>query len=36
MDVADKIANAPRNARDLPNTPVHIKKVVLSQAKSTS
>ena len=36
MDVADKIATAPRNARDLPNTPVHIKKIVLSQAKSTS
>ncbi|HKD16274.1 MAG TPA: peptidylprolyl isomerase [Thermoanaerobaculia bacterium] len=36
MDVADKIANAPRNARDMPNNPVHIKKVLLSQAKSTS
>jgi len=36
MDVVDKIVNAPRNARDLPNTPVHIKKVLLSQAKSTS
>jgi len=36
MDVADKIANAPRGANDRPNTPVHIKKVILSQAKSTS
>ena len=36
MDVADKIANAPRGANDRPNTPVHIKKVLLSQAKSTS
>ncbi len=36
MEVADKIANAPRGANDRPNTPVHIKKVLLSQAKSTS
>ena len=36
MDVADKIATAPRGANDRPNQPVHIKKVVLSQAKSTS
>jgi len=36
MEVADKIANAPRGANDLPNQPVHIKKVLLSQAKSTS
>jgi peptidyl-prolyl cis-trans isomerase B (cyclophilin B) len=36
MDVADKIANAPRGAQDRPNQPVHIKKVLLSQAKSTS
>jgi len=36
MEVADKIANAPRGANDRPNQPVHIKKVVLSQAKSTS
>ena len=36
MDVADKIANAPRGANDRPNQPVHIKKVLLSQAKSTS
>jgi len=33
MDVADKIVAAPRNASDLPNTPVHIKKVLLTQAK---
>ena len=33
MDVADKIANAPRGANDLPNQPVHIKKILLSQAK---
>ena len=33
MDVADKIVNAPRNASDLPNQPVHIKKILLSQAK---
>jgi peptidyl-prolyl cis-trans isomerase B (cyclophilin B) len=33
MDVADKIANAPRNANDLPNQPVHIKRILLSQAK---
>jgi peptidyl-prolyl cis-trans isomerase B (cyclophilin B) len=36
MDVADKIATAPRGANDRPNQPVHIKKVMLSQAKSTS
>jgi peptidyl-prolyl cis-trans isomerase B (cyclophilin B) len=36
MDVADKIATAPRGGNDRPNTPVHIKKVILSQAKSTS
>jgi len=36
MEVADKIAAVPRNASDRPNTPVHIKKVVLSQAKSMS
>ncbi len=36
MEVADKIANAPRGANDRPNQPVHIKKVLLSQAKSTS
>ena len=33
MDVADKIVNAPRNASDLPNQPVHIKKILLSQVK---
>jgi peptidyl-prolyl cis-trans isomerase B (cyclophilin B) len=33
MDVADKIVSAPRNANDLPNTPVHIKKILLTQAK---
>jgi peptidyl-prolyl cis-trans isomerase B (cyclophilin B) len=36
MEVADKIATAPRGANDRPNQPVHIKKVILSQAKSTS
>ena len=34
MEVADKIANAPRDARDRPNQPVHIKKVLLSEAKN--
>ena len=34
MDVADKIANAPRDAKDRPNTPIRIKKVVLTEAKS--
>ncbi|MGH9364951.1 MAG: peptidylprolyl isomerase [Thermoanaerobaculia bacterium] len=33
MDVADKIVNAVRGANDLPNQPVHIKKILLSQAK---
>ena len=33
MEVADKIVSAPRGASDLPNQPVHIKKVLLSQAK---
>lgn len=36
MEIADKIATAPRGANDRPNQPVHIKKVLLSQAKSTS
>jgi peptidyl-prolyl cis-trans isomerase B (cyclophilin B) len=36
MEVADKIAAVPRNASDRPNSPVHIKQVVLSQAKSLS
>lgn len=36
MEVADKIAAAPRNAADRPNQPIRIKKVVLSQAKSLS
>ena len=36
LEVADKIAATPRGANDRPNTPVHIKKVLLSQAKSTS
>ncbi len=36
MEVADKIAAAPRGANDRPNQPIHIKKVLLSQAKSTS
>jgi peptidyl-prolyl cis-trans isomerase B (cyclophilin B) len=34
MDVADKIAAAPRGANDRPNQPIHIKKVLLSTAKS--
>ena len=33
IDVADKIVSAPRGANDLPNQPVHIKKILLSQAK---
>ena len=33
IDVADKIVNAPRGANDLPNQPVHIKKILLSQVK---
>jgi peptidyl-prolyl cis-trans isomerase B (cyclophilin B) len=36
METADKIANAPRGANDRPNQPIHIKKVLLSQAKSQS
>jgi peptidyl-prolyl cis-trans isomerase B (cyclophilin B) len=36
MEVADKIAAAPRNAADRPNQAIKIKKVVLSQAKSLS
>lgn len=33
LEVADKIVSAPRNANDLPNQPIHIKKVLLTQAK---
>jgi peptidyl-prolyl cis-trans isomerase B (cyclophilin B) len=33
MDAADKIVNVPRDAKDRPNTPVRIKKVVLTEAK---
>ena len=36
MEVADKIAAAPRGANDRPNQPIHIKKVLLSQAKSAN
>jgi peptidyl-prolyl cis-trans isomerase B (cyclophilin B) len=36
MEAADKIAAVPRGANDRPNTPVRIKKVLLTQAKSTS
>jgi len=36
MDVADKIAAAPRGANDRPNQPIHIKKILLTQAKSLS
>jgi peptidyl-prolyl cis-trans isomerase B (cyclophilin B) len=33
MEVADKIVSAPRNSSDLPNQPVRIKKILLTQAK---
>ena len=36
MDVADKIAAAPRAPNDRPNQPIRIKKILLTQAKSTS
>ncbi len=36
METADKIAAAPRGANDRPNQAIHIKKVLLSQAKSSS
>jgi peptidyl-prolyl cis-trans isomerase B (cyclophilin B) len=36
LEVADKIAAVARGAADRPNQPVHIKKVLLSQAKSSS
>src|SRR5687768_14193540 len=36
METADKIVAVPRNSADRPNQAVHIKKVVLSQAKSLS
>ncbi len=36
MEAADKIAAVPRGANDRPNTPVRIKKILLTQAKSTS
>jgi len=36
MDVADKIASAPRGANDRPSQPIRIKKILLTQAKSTS
>ncbi|HKF42540.1 MAG TPA: peptidylprolyl isomerase [Thermoanaerobaculia bacterium] len=36
MDVADKIAATPRGANDRPNSPIRIKKILLTQAKSTS
>jgi hypothetical protein len=36
MDVADKIAATPRGANDRPNAPIRIKKILLTQAKSTS
>jgi len=36
MEAADKIATTPRGANDRPNQPIHIKKVLLSQAKSSS
>jgi peptidyl-prolyl cis-trans isomerase B (cyclophilin B) len=39
MDVADKIVNTPRHdpgRLDRPDTPIHIKKVLLSQAQSSS
>ncbi len=36
LEVADKIANSPRNAADRPNQAIRIKKVLLTQAKSTT
>ncbi len=33
MDVADKIVTAKRNSNDLPEQPVRIKKILLTQAK---
>jgi len=33
LEIADKIANVPRNSSDRPNQPVRIQKVVLTQAK---
>jgi peptidyl-prolyl cis-trans isomerase B (cyclophilin B) len=36
METADKIAAAPRNASDRPNQPIRIKKVLLTQAKSST
>jgi peptidyl-prolyl cis-trans isomerase B (cyclophilin B) len=33
MNVADQIANVPRDAKDRPNAPIRIKKVILSEAK---
>jgi cyclophilin family peptidyl-prolyl cis-trans isomerase len=36
LEVADKIAAAPRSANDRPNTPIRIKKILLTQAKSLS
>jgi cyclophilin family peptidyl-prolyl cis-trans isomerase len=36
IDVADKIAAAPRGANDRPNQPIRIKKILLTQAKSLS
>jgi cyclophilin family peptidyl-prolyl cis-trans isomerase len=33
MDVADKIAAAPRNANDRPNQPIKIKKALVTTAK---
>jgi hypothetical protein len=30
MDVADKIVAAPRDSRDNPTSPIHIKKVILA------
>ena len=36
LDIADKIAATPRAANDRPNTPIRIKKILLTQAKSLS
>ena len=33
MDVVDQIANAPRNSRDLPDSPVAITSVTISEAR---
>jgi peptidyl-prolyl cis-trans isomerase B (cyclophilin B) len=34
MEVADRIVNVPRDAKDRPNSPIRIKKILLTEAKS--